>query len=117
MESILNSIKKLLGIAEDYTTFDNDLIIYINSIFPILYQLGIGSGGFFITDSSKCWNDYVPKMANNNLSNIQTYIYLRVKLLFDPPANSFVLTSINEMIKELEWRINATIENDSGGII
>lgn len=104
MESILTSIKKLLGIAEDYTHFDNDIIIHINSVFLILTQLGVGPPeGFVIQDATALWTDFVAD--DKNLELIKSYTYLKVKIMFDPPLSSAVLDSTNQLIKEYEWRI------------
>ena len=104
MESILTSIKKLLGIAEDYTHFDNDIIMHINSVFLILTQLGVGPPeGFVIQDATALWTDFVAD--DKNLELIKSYTYLKVKIMFDPPLSSAVLDSINQLIKEYEWRI------------
>ena len=110
MDSILNSIKKLLGIAEDYTPFDTDIIIHINSVLSILTQLGIGpSEGFMITDSSDKWSDYIGDTAA--IEMVKTYIYLKTKLIFDPPINSSVTASIEKTISELEWRLNIAADS------
>ena len=104
MESILTSIKKLLGIAEDYTHFDNDIIMHINSVFLILTQLGVGPPeGFVIQDATALWTDFVAD--DKNLELIKSYTYLKVKIMFDPPLSSAVLDSTNQIIKEYEWRI------------
>lgn len=104
MESILNSIKKLLGILKDYDEFDTDLIININSAFMILNQLGVGpKEGFHITGPEESWNAFLGE--RNDLEATKTYVYLKVKLMFDPPSSSFVLSSINEQIGELEYRL------------
>ena len=109
MESILTSIKKLLGIAEDYEHFDNDIIIHINSVFSILTQIGVGSDtGFSISDKTATWNDFISD--GTNLEMAKTYVYLKVKLLFDPPLNSSVTNSIEKTISELEWRLNVTVD-------
>lgn len=111
MESILTSIKKLLGISEDYEQFDADIIMHINTVFLNLAQLGVGpSNGFFIEDSSATWSDFVNIEDNAQLQAIKTYVYLKVKLLFDPPLSSSVIESINRMIAELEWRLNVAVE-------
>lgn len=108
-ESILTSIKKLLGITEDYTHFDNDIIIHINSVFSILTQLGVGpSEGFSINDNSAIWVDFISD--ENKLQTIKSYIYLRVKLLFDPPSSSALLEATNRTINEFEWRLNVAAE-------
>ena len=104
MESILTSIKKLLGIQEEYTNFDNDIIMHINSTFSTLTQLGVGpSNGFSIKDKSSTWDEFI---SDTRLECVKSYIYLKVKLLFDPPSTSAVMDSINRQINEYEWRIN-----------
>lgn len=109
MDSILTSIKKMLGIAEEYEHFDADLIMHINSVFSILTQLGVGpEEGFSIENKSSTWDDFVSE--NSNLDAIRSYMYLKVKLLFDPPLSSSVSESMNRMISELEWRINVTVD-------
>ena len=109
MESILTSIKKLLGISEEYTMFDSDLIMHINSVFMILTQLGIGpSEGFNIEDDSATWDEFVSDDLKLDL--IKSYMHLKVKLLFDPPISSAVMESTNRMISEFEWRLNVAAE-------
>lgn len=106
MDSILTTIKKLLGINEEYTTFDNDLIVHINSVISILSQIGVGpSDGFSIRDESSTWNELV---SDKRLESVKSYVYLKVKLLFDPPQSSVVMESYNRAISELEWRIANT---------
>lgn len=102
MESILTSIKKLLGLEESYTHFDTDLIILINSILSILNQLGVGTDGYVITDKSGTWTAFLG--AGGNFEAVKSYVYLRVKLMFDPPQSSALLESMNKMIQEYEWR-------------
>lgn len=109
MDSILTSIKKLLGIAEDYEHFDQDLIIHINSVLSVLTQLGVGpSEGFSIEDENTTWDDFIPE--DKRLSSIRSYVYMKVKLLFDPPLSSSVMESMNRMISEFEWRLNVAAE-------
>lgn len=104
MDNILTAIKKILGIAEEYTHFDGDLILHINSVFSILTQLGVGPPeGFFITDNQDEWTDFISE--ESKLELIKTYVCLKVKLLFDPPLSSAVIESMNRLISELEWRI------------
>lgn len=104
-QSILKSTKKILGLAEDYTPFDLDVITHINAAFSILDQLGVGpSGGFMIEDDSTVWGDYV--VPPNQLHLVKTYIYLKVRFLFDPPATSYLITATENQIKEYEWRLN-----------
>lgn len=104
-ESILTSIKKLLGIVEDYTQFDADIIMHINSVLSLLKQIGIGPiNGFSISDSSEKWSDFIGDNTEHQM--VVSYIYLKVRLLFDPPTSSILLQSINDQIKEYEWRLS-----------
>lgn len=110
MESILTSIKKLLGIEESYDHFDQDIIIHINSALMILTQLGVGpSEGFIIHDDKSLWCDFVTNKTN--IEAVKTYIYLKVKLLFDPPLSSTVISSMERTLNELEWRLNVVADN------
>ena len=110
MDSILTSIKKLLGITEDCTDFDIDIVMHINSVFSVLNQLAVGpSKGFSIEDDSTTWDEYVSD--NEKLNMVRTYVYLKVKLVFDPPANSSVLASMERQITELETRLNIAAES------
>ena len=113
MESILTSIKKLLGIAEEYTQFDSDIIMHINSVFTTLTQLGVGpSEGFFIEDDSAYWTDFIEDLSE--LQAVKTYMYLKVRLLFDPSSlGSATLASYERQIQELEWRMNVIAETKS----
>ena len=114
MDSILTSIKKMLGIAEEYEHFDMDLIIHINSALSILTQLGVGpSRGFSIQDKTATWDDFIPEGAN--LETVKSYVYLKVRLLFDPPANSSVIESTNRLLSELEFRINIEVDPSTNG--
>lgn len=109
MESILTSIKKLLGIEDEYTQFDSDLIMHINTVFLNLTQLGVGpSEGFMIEDDAAIWEDFIGD--STQLQAVKTYVYLKVKLLFDPPLSSSVIDSMNRMISELEWRLNVVVD-------
>ena len=102
-ESILTSIKKLLGITSDYEHFDADIIMHINSVFMILMQLGIGpADGFSISDDSAVWSDFLSDATW--LEMVKSYVYLKVKLIFDPPQSGTVLGSIEKIISEFEWR-------------
>lgn len=110
MESILTSIKKLLGITEEYTHFDADLIMHINSVFMILTQMGVGpEEGFSISDDSVSWADFIDT-DSVKFESVKSYIYLKVRLLFDPPQSSSHIESINRLISELEWRLNMAAE-------
>lgn len=109
MDSILTSIKKLLGIAEEYTQFDDDIIMHINTVFLNLTQLGVGpQEGFLIEDDVADWEDFIED--NTQLQAVKSYMYLKVKLLFDPPLSSTVIESMNRMIAELEWRLNVAVD-------
>lgn len=110
MESILTSIKKLLGIEEDYTQFDSDIIIHINSSLMYLNQLGVGPKTFVISDKTKTWEDYLGE--NENIEAVKSYIYLKVRLIFDPPTSSSVLDAMERQIKEFEWRLTVQMEGE-----
>ena len=108
MESILTSVKKMLGITEEYTAFDPELIMYINSVFTTLHQLGVGPAEpYYITDELNTWDEFV---TTGSLESVKSYVYLKVRLIFDPPESSAVQTSFQEMAKELEWRMNVAVE-------
>ena len=110
-ESILTSIKKLLGIPEDYEHFDQDIIIHINSVFMILNQIGIGpTEGFTISDKTAVWSDFISD--NKKIESVKTYVYMKVRLLFDPPLSSAVMDCINKVISEMEWRLNVAAESE-----
>ena len=117
MDSILTSVKKIIGISEEDESFDTDLIMHINSVLMILNQLGVGpEDGFSITDKSAVWTDLIGD--NKFIEAVKTFVGLKVRLIFDPPTSSAVLDSINKTISELEWRINVMVENKanvSGG--
>ena len=110
MESILTSIKKLLGIAEENTDFDADIIMHINSVFTTLTQLGVGpSEGFYIEDEHSEWQEFLPDP--NKLQAVKTYMYLKVRLVFDPSSiGSSTLAAYERQIQELEWRLNVIAE-------
>lgn len=111
MDSILTSIKKMLGIDEEYDCFDTDIILHINSVLMILTQLGVGpSEGFIITDKTATWEDFLKD--TKKLESVKSYVYLKVKLLFDPPLSSAVMDATNSLIRELEWRLNVAGEED-----
>jgi len=104
-QSILTSTKKILGVAEDYAVFDLDIITHINTAFSTLTQLGVGPAeGFMIEDDTKLWTDYIVDDLQYN--SVRTYVFLRVRQLFDPPSTSYLITAVNDQIKELEWRLN-----------
>ena len=103
-ESILTSIKKLLGIEEDYTHFDQDVIIHINTAFATLHDLGVGpEDGFEIIDKEAVWNDFTN--GDKKLNPVKSYVYMKVKLIFDPPLSSAVMEAMKQAISEAEWRL------------
>ena len=112
MESILTSIKKLLLIPEDYSEFDMDVIMHINSVFMDLHQLGVGPSTVFqIEDDTAAWTDFVSDM--NKVAAVKSYMYLRVRLLFDPTSlGSATLAAYERQIKEYEWRLNVVAETN-----
>ena len=113
MESILTSTKKMLGIAEDYTAFDLDIITHINTAFSILTQLGVGpSEGFRIEDSYATWDDFMSSEDNRFLM-VKSYLYAKVRLIFDPPTNSSHLQALKDSVDEYEWRMNVAAESKS----
>ena len=109
--SILASIKKMLGYNADYTPFDQDIIILINSTFMTLHQLGVGpKDGFVINGYSEQWSDFLD--ANKVIMTaVQEYVFMKVKMVFDPPANSFVMSAMQERCKEYETRLNIQAES------
>lgn len=113
MDSILTSVKKLLGIAEEYTAFDTDIIIHINSVFMILYQLGVGpEKPFRIEDSKATWADFMG--YDDNIDAVRSYVFMKVRMLFDPPQSGIVSESINNLIAEMEWRLNVAVDPKRG---
>lgn len=110
-DSILTSIKKMLGITEEYEHFNADIIMHINSVFMILTQLGVGpSSGFSITDKTSTWDQFIPDVTKLQL--VKSYMYQKVKLLFDPPLSSAAIAAMEKTISEAEWRLNAAAEID-----
>lgn len=110
-DSILTSIKKMLGISSDNTDFDTDIVIHINTVFGILNELGVGpSSGYMITSANDTWADYGIS-EDNNLNSVKSYMYLKVKMLFDPPITSAIQNANTQLINELEWRLNIHSEN------
>lgn len=109
-DSILLTVKKMLGIAEEYVAFDIDLIVNINSVFLTLNQLGVGPKvPYRIEGSEETWADFL-KDARSNFPGVETYVYLKTRLLFDPPTNSFLVDAIEKQCNELEWRLNIQTE-------
>jgi len=108
-DSILLSIKALLGPDSDYEVFDQDIIIFINSAIATLTQLGVGpSNGFRITGDSETWTEFIG--GRNDIDSIKSYIYMKVRMAFDPPSSSYVMSAYEEACKEYEWRLNVAVD-------
>lgn len=112
MDSILTSIKKMLGISEEYEQFDPELMIYINSAFGTLKQLGVGpDSGYSISSKDNTWGEFSSDASEVSL--VKSYVYISVRLIFDPPTSSFVLDSLSRQRDEIGWRLNAGAELES----
>lgn len=111
MESILTSIKKLLGIDKEYKQFDDEIIMHINSVLMILTQCGVGpSEGFIIEDDTDYWTDFIPDTTQ--LQAVKSYIYMKVRLMFDISSlGSATIAAFERQIQELEWRLNVSAES------
>jgi hypothetical protein len=111
-DRILPSIKKTLGLAETDTSFDTDVIMFVNSALGTLTQIGIGPAeGFAVEDVSATWAAFLGD--DPRLNSAKTYVYLRVRLLFDPPSTSFVIDALKKQTEELEWRLNVQREGEA----
>ena len=111
MESILTSIKKLLGLTEEYTVFDSDIIMHINTVFMTLNQLGVGpEDGFIIEDDLSVWKDFLGEDEKKIIA-VKTYVYQKVKLIFDPPLNSAHIQALEKSVNEFEWRLRLQAES------
>ena len=112
MESILTSIKLLLGIMEEYNHYDPQIIMHINSVFTILRQLGVGpEKGFRIEDKISTWSDFIPEETEDiTWDGVKSYVYAKVKLIFDPPASSAHIEALKQTANEFEWRLNFDAE-------
>lgn len=109
--SIFNSTKKVLGLDEGYDAFDLNVLTFINSSLATLDQLGVGPvGGLVIDGPDSVWDDL--SVPDNQLGLVKTYIFLKVRMLFDPPTTSFAISAFNEQIKEYEWRLNTFRETE-----
>lgn len=104
MNSILITIKKMLGLDETYKVFDPELVVYINTALMVLEQVGLGPNGFTITGETETWEDFLTDISK--YEGAKTYVYIRTRLAFDPPTNSSLLKSLEDTYKELEWRLN-----------
>ena len=111
-ESILNSVKKLLGMTAEYEAFDEQIKMHINSVFQILYQLGVGpTTPFTIEDGSEEWSDFTDDITK--LSMIKSYVGLKVQQLFDPPQSGSAAEAAKRMLDEMEWRLNVQVDPDT----
>ena len=102
-DRILNTIKKMIGIDKDYDAFDMDLIVHINSIISTIAQIGGCQSGKYITNEKDTWTDIFGDYSN--ISELKSYMYIKIRLIFDPPGNSFITESMNKIASEFEWRI------------
>lgn len=110
-DSILDTTKKILGLDATYTAFDLDIITHINSVFFTLQQLGVGPDkGYLILDNTPVWSEYMDD--DTDLNAVKSYMYMRVRLLFDPPATSFAIEAMVKQATELEWRLNVHSEGE-----
>ena len=108
-DRILESVKKVLGIAPEYLVFDQDIVMHINSAFSVLHQLGVGTDEpFMIEDETATWTEFLG--TERGVNSVKSYVYLRVRLLFDPPATSFALGAMEKQIEELGWRISTYMD-------
>jgi hypothetical protein len=120
-QSILLSTKKILGVPEDYNVFDLDILTHINTAFSTLTQLGVGPAyGFMIEDETAEWSDFLPDYPSDSQSpsgddhrynSVKSYVFLKVRQLFDPPATSYLISAVEKQLQELEWRLNAHRED------
>lgn len=107
MGVILTDIKQLLGIGPDDKSFDLEITMHINSVITILTQLGVGPEEGFVIESATPWTEFIG--TRKDLEIVRSFIYLKVRLLFDPPQNSFLVTSIVDQAKEYAWRIEVQV--------
>lgn len=109
MESILTSVKKMLGITENCEDFDFDIIFHINSVFSILNQLGVGpSSGFTISDKSAIWTDFLGE--DKRIEMVKSYMFAKVRMIFDPPQSTAVMEALKAYAAEFESRINYVVD-------
>jgi len=112
-ENILESVKLMLGIQNDYTAFDQQILLHTNSVFVILNQLGVGPSNIFTADSASLWGDFLVN-DSTDLNLVKSYVYLKVRLLFDPPTSSFAIEAMNKQTQEYEWRLNVFVDPPNG---
>ena len=112
-DSILNTIKKMLGLDPEYDAFDQELVVFINTALSNLHQIGVGpANGFMINGSEESWSELLPAEVTPSIQNVKSYIYITVKMLFDPPGATNHSNALNESLKELTWRISVKREED-----
>lgn len=109
--SILESVKEMLGIPAEYEVFDNQLVIHINSVFSILNQLGVGDGKFTITGPDETWEEYIETEDDLDIEEVRSYMYLKVRMIFDPPTSSIAAEAFKAQIAEFEWRLNVEADD------
>ena len=113
MESILTSIKLLLQVPEDYEHYDPQIIMHINSVFSVLRQLGVGPAkGFRIEDKTSTWSDFITETDDLTFESVKSYVYAKVRLIFDPPASSAHIQALKDTVSEFEFRLNVDAESN-----
>ncbi len=111
-QSILIGTKKILGIDADITAFDHDILTHINSAFSTLNQLGVGPAAqFYVEDEEPTWEDFIDE-DDTILNMVRSYVFLKVRLIFDPPATSYAIAALQDQIREFEWRLNTAREDE-----
>lgn len=110
-ESILNSVKKYLGLQADYDVFDQDVLMAINSAMMSLQQLGVGPAtGFTVDSEAETWGSFLEEQPNVFVQGVRAFVYTKVRLLFDPPSTSFGIDALEKQMRELEWRLNVQVD-------
>ena len=105
VDSIFGSVKKVVGLLGDDGSFDEDILLHINTVVSTLRQLGLSiPSDFYVRDDVQTWQNLLGEFRDLDL--VKSYMAMKVRLMFDPPSSSFGLASMTEMVKELEWRIN-----------
>ena len=110
-DSILNSVKKYLGLQADYNVFDQDILMAINSAMMSLHQLGVGPAmGFAVNGETETWGSFLAEQPNVFVQGVRAFVYTKVRLLFDPPSTSFGIDALEKQMRELEWRLNVQVD-------
>ena len=111
--NILQDIKKLLNIDSNFNVFDTDIKIHINSALATLKQLGVSEDKNFVLDTgAEVWSDFLGEDSGLDLEPVKTYVYIRVRILFDPPQSGYGIQSFEKMAQELEWRLNVLVDKE-----